>query len=158
MTKSKANPTLPMFCSNCVSFFLLIFFSFVSSILQNCQKEFEMKKKVMFGFSCSMKFSHAIIHVKSNVRKTPPLLVSPSFAFSSFWRETLCVSEKLLLHLEKEHDLEDYKMCVEMTLGIQKVVKLKIGEAYKEGDKSWRMKKIPFKNRQHKTIFFHETN
>jgi hypothetical protein len=49
-------------------------------------------------------------------------------------------------------------MCVEMTLGIQKVVKLKIGEAYKEGDKSWRMKKIPFKNRQHKTIFFHETN
>jgi hypothetical protein len=38
--------------------------------------------------------------------------------------------------LEKEHDLEDYKMCVEITLGIQKVVKLKIGEAYKEGDKS----------------------
>jgi hypothetical protein len=49
-------------------------------------------------------------------------------------------------------------MFVEMTLGIQKVVKLKIGEAYKEGDKSWRIKKIPFQNKQHKTKKIHETN
>jgi hypothetical protein len=42
-------------------------------------------------------------------------------------------------------------MCVEMTLGIQKVVKLEIGEAYKEGDKSWRIKKISFQTKQHKT-------
>ncbi len=153
MTKSKANSALPMFCSRIV--FLLFFLLFLQ--YYNCQKEFEMKK-VMFGFPCSMKCSHAIIHVKSNVSKTPPLLVSPFFAFSSFWREPLWFSEKLLLHLEKEHDLEDYKMFVEMTLGIQKVVKLKIGEAYKEGDKSWRIKKIPFQNKQHKTKKIHETN
>lgn len=42
-------------------------------------------------------------------------------------------------------------MFVEMTLGIQKVVKLKIGEAYKEGDKSSRIKKNPFQNKQHET-------
>ncbi len=46
-------------------------------------------------------------------------------------------------------------MCVEMTLGIQKVVKLEIGEAYKEGDKSWRINKIPFQNKQHKTKKIH---
>jgi hypothetical protein len=92
-------------------------------------------KKVMFGFSCSMKFSHVLIHVKSDVSKTPPLLVSPSFAFSSFWKETLCVSEKFLLHFEKEHDLEDYKMCVKMTLGIQKVVNLKMVTKVEESKK-----------------------
>ncbi len=137
----KAKPTPPSPCfAQIVFLFFSWFFFFCFFNTTNLSKGIWNEKKGMFGFSCSMKFSHAIIHVKSNVRKTPPLLVSPSFAFSSFWRETLCVSEKLLLHLEKEHDLEDYKMCVEMTLGIQKVVKLKIGEAYKEGDKSWRMK------------------
>jgi hypothetical protein len=59
---------------------------------------------------------------------------------------SLYLLPSLFLHFERKHHVllrsfyyiwkKNMKMCVEMTLGIQKVVKLKIGEAYKEGDKS----------------------
>lgn len=153
MTKSKANPTLPMFCSNCVSFFFLIFFSFVSSILQNCQKEFEIKKKSCLVFLVPWNFHMPWSMSRAMLGKPHPSLYLLPLLFLHF-KGKHYVLVKSFYYIWKKNMTWKITKCVEMTLGIQKVVKLKIGEAYKEGDKSWRIKKLPFQIGNIRLIFF----